>query len=132
MSDKQEFTITKVDTDRQLVFGWANVSIRKDGEVIEDYQKDVIEPDDLEMAAYNFNLDYRSTGEMHRGGIVGKMIESFVSTPEKIEKMGLAPDALPTGWWVGFYIEDESAFAKVKDGTYKMFSIQGKAVREEV
>ncbi len=46
--------------------------------------------------------------------------------------MGLAADVLPYGWWVGFHIDDPTAFAKIKDGTYAMFSIQGHALREEV
>jgi hypothetical protein len=51
-------------------------------------------------------------------------------SPEKLEKLGLPTDALPTGWWVGFHVEDDAAWARVKDGTYKMFSIQGTALRE--
>lgn len=127
-----EARIAKVDADRNLVFGWANVSIRKDGEQIVDRQGHVIDPDDLEDAAYIFNLQFREMNEMHQGDSVGRLVESLAVTPEKLEKMGLAKDALPQGWWVGFYVDDDETFAKVKDGTYGMFSIEGKAVVEEV
>ena len=125
------FKISKLDEDRNLVFGWANVSIRKDGDQIIDLQGDLIDPEDLEEAAYVFNLEFRKSGVMHDGDAVGELIESLIVTPDKLEAMGLEKDSLPLGWWVGFYIDDDEIFAKVKDGTYSMFSIQGKAVREE-
>ena len=46
--------------------------------------------------------------------------------------MGIPEGILPVGWWIGFKIEDEAAWAKVKDGTYSMFSIEGKAQRVPV
>jgi hypothetical protein len=124
--------IVKIDDDQHLVFGWANVSIKKDGTQVEDHHSDVIDIEDLENAAYLFNLNFRGTGEMHKGESVGTMIESFLVTKAKLLSMGLAEDALPQGWWVGFYVPSDETFAKVKDGTYKMFSIQGIAIREEV
>lgn len=51
---KQTFKIAKSDDEQMLAFGWANISIRSDGEVIEDWQEDIIEPADLENAAYEF------------------------------------------------------------------------------
>lgn len=124
--------IAKVDDDRNLVFGWAYVSIKKDGQPVVDHSDEVIDPADLENAAYIFNVAFRDSGVMHKGEAVGTLVESFVCTPEKMEKMGLAENALPIGWWVGFYIEDDAVFKKVKDGEYSMFSIQGVAIREEV
>lgn len=129
---RHDVTIAKVDMERHLVFGWANVAVRKDGEQIVDRQDDVMDMADLEPAAYQFNLDFRKTGEMHKGGAKGDLIESFVVTPEKLAKMGLAQDALPQGWWVGFFVPDDAVMKRVHDGTYKMFSIQGRALREEV
>lgn len=125
-----DFEIIKIDTTRNLVFGWANVSLRKDGQQILDTQDHKVDIEELENAAYVFNIEYRASGEMHKGNAVGQMVESFVVTPEKLEKMGLAEDALPKAWWVGFYFEDDNVVQKVKDGTYKMFSIQGRAKLE--
>ena len=136
MSDKvawrRDFEVRKLDEDKHLVFGWANIAVRKDGVQVLDTQQDLIDIEDLEAAAYRFNLAYRETGEMHEGTAKGEMVESFVVTSEKLAKMGLPPDGLPLGWWVGFYVDDDEAFAKVKSGDYKMFSIQGSARREEV
>ncbi len=63
---KGRFKIAKSDDDKMLAFGWANVSITADGELIEDYQEDIIEPEELESAAYKFAELYREGGEMHR------------------------------------------------------------------
>lgn len=129
---KREGLVAKVDPDKNLVFGWAYVSINKDGEEIIDHSEEMIDPQDLEDAAYMFNLEFRESGVMHEGEAIGRLIESFVVTPDKLETLGLAKDSLPTGWWTGFYIDDDAIFAKIKDGTYEMFSIQGRAIREEV
>jgi cation transport regulator ChaB len=124
--------ILKLDAARQYVFGWASVAFAKDGSQVEDVQGDLIDLEDLEEAAYQFALAYRESGEMHTGEAVGQMIESFMVTPDKLEAMGLPPDSLPLGHWVGFHVPDPDIFAKITDGTYSAFSIQGTAVREEV
>lgn len=124
--------VTKVDDDKRQVFGWANISVRKNGHVIRDWQDHIIPPSELESAAYEFALSYRDAGADHRTGhLSGKMIESFVVTKEKLSAMGLAPDALPQGWWVGFQIDNDADWDKVKKGDYRMFSIEGVAVPED-
>ena len=51
---------------------------------------------------------------------------------EKVEKMGIPAGTLPTGWWVGFKIEDDVVWKDVLAGKRPQFSIHGKALREEV
>ena len=113
-------------------FGWANVSIRSDGELIEDWQEDIVEPEDLEQAAYEFVQLYREGGEMHERGGVATLVESVVFTEEKQRAMGIPEGTLPVGWWIGFKVLDADVWEKVKDGTYSMFSIEGEAERVEV
>lgn len=133
-SHENEYTVMKTDDDKRLVFGWASVSITVDGEQVEDRQKDVIDPEDLEAAAYEYVLNFRDTGEEHISTMrkKGKLVESCVFTAEKQKAMGIPEGILPIGWWIGFKIEDDAAWEKVKNGTYKMFSIEGKAVRVPV
>lgn len=123
--------IEKVDEDRHVAFGWAYVSER-DGKQVVDHSDEFIAKADLEDAAYLFNMEFRAADEVHTDPVVGQLVESFVSTPEKLQKMGLAPDALPTGWWTGWYVPDDAIFAKIKDGTYSMLSIGGAARKERV
>jgi hypothetical protein len=134
--------IEKVDTDKRQVFGWASIA-ELDGMPVIDRQGDVIMIEELEKAAYDYVLDSRVGGEMHQkitdGGVskaskpkqIGRMIESFVFTPEKIEKMGL-PDSTPTGWWIGFKVDDDKVWSKVKKGQYAGFSIHGVGARKKV
>ena len=131
---ENSFEIKKSDNDKQYVFGWANVSIRKDGEQIEDYQGDMIDPEELESAAYEHVLKFRSAGERHDPNFrnKGKLIESVVFTKEKLAAMGIPEGTVPLGWWVGYHIEDKDAWEKVKKGEYRMFSVEGQAQREPV
>lgn len=128
---KGQFKIMKSDDDKMLAFGWANVSMRVDGELIEDWQADIIEPEELERAAYEYVLLYREGGEMHERGGAAVLIESVVFTEEKMQAMGIPAGTLPIGWWIGFKVLDEEVWEKVKDGTYPMFSIEGEAERVE-
>jgi hypothetical protein len=125
------FEITKVDEDQNLVFGWANI-VEKDGVVVTDSQGDQIDIVDLEKAAYDYAMFSREAGEMHeRTTGVGQMVESMVMTLEKQAALGIPQGSTPLGWWVGFKLAPDT-FAKVKDGTYPMFSIGGLASREEI
>lgn len=132
--EESNCSIFKTDDDKRLVFGWASVIITVDGEQLEDRQQDVIDPDDLEEAAYEYVLNFRDTGEEHIPTLrlKGKMVESCVFTEEKQRAMGIPAGIIPVGWWVGFKIYDDAAWALVKNGTYKMFSIEGKAERHKI
>jgi len=129
-------TFTEVDPDKQLAFGWASV-VEMNGMPVIDRQGDVITPDDMEDAAYAYVLKSRKGGNMHAraadGGPhqVSQMVESFVVTDEKVEKMGL-PEDTPRGWWVGFQIHDPDTWAMIRSGERTGFSIHGHGRRTEV
>ncbi|MFB3778335.1 MAG: XkdF-like putative serine protease domain-containing protein [Bryobacteraceae bacterium] len=118
--------IVKIDTEQQLVFGWASVVFDQDGPVV-DRQGDVIDASELEKAAYAYVLESRVGGEMHRTTGVAKLVESIVFTKQKQEALGI--DLGKTGWWVGFKVTDPDVWAKVKKGELRSFSIHGKARR---
>lgn len=123
------FDVYKAREDEQLVSGWANVALDKNGEAPIDWQDDVIAPEVLEKAAINFMLDYRGSGEMHKGASKGTVVESIVFTKEKQQAIGIPEGTVPEGWFITVKVHDPDVFAKVKDGTYRMFSIQGTAKR---
>ena len=126
--------ILKLDEEKRIAFGWAYLAEHGDGRLVIDKQGDFIDdPEVLETAGYNFTLQYRDAGDMHiRKSGIGHLVESMVFTPEKIEKMGLADSGIPTGWWIGFYVEDDDVWAKVQKGEYTGFSIGGKGKRQKV
>ena len=129
--------ISKIDDDKRQVFGWASVT-DLNGEPVVDHQDDWMAAEELEKAVYDYVLKSRVGGTMHER--VGKsqpkatseMIESFVITPEKIEKMGLPEGSLPLGWWTGFQVRDEDTWRDVKKGKLTSFSIHGVGKREKV
>lgn len=127
---KSGVDIRKTIEDEMLAFGWASVSLNRDGEVVSDCVDDIIEPDVLERAAYSYVRFYRDGGEEHERGGVATLIESMVFTPEKMKILGIDEGALPVGWWIGFKVLDPGVWEKVKNGTYNMFSIEGRALRE--
>lgn len=130
----QTFDIQKTDEDQRLVFGWASIAITADGEQLEDLQHDIIDPDELEQSVYKYVLEFRDAGEEHIPSkrLKGKLVESVVFTKEKMNAMGIPEGIVPEGWWIGFYVSDDEAWRLIKNGTYQMFSIEGKAIREAV
>lgn len=128
---KRNFKIAKSDEERHIVMGWANVSARADGTLVEDLQHDVIEPEELERAVYDYVLEFRDAGEEHDPSMrkKGRLVESVVFTGDKLKAMGIPDETVPYGWWVGFKIDDDDTWKRVKDGSYSMFSIEGTAVR---
>jgi hypothetical protein len=126
---------SKIDSDKRQVFGYASV-VEINGEPVIDRQGDYMSPDELEKAAYDYVVKSRKGGHQHkRDGEnpfhASNMIESFVITPEKIEKMGL-PEDTPVGWWVGYKVDDEETWQKVKKREVTGFSIHGKGKRVEM
>lgn len=140
-----EFAVAKRDDSQQLVFGWASVSTFAHQEPLTDHHSHVIEPEDLELAAYDFVLSSRESGDMHQGGANGQLVESMMFTPEKLAKLGFPEGVRPAvvakdgtrtevdaAWWIGFHIDDAAAYDRVVKGERSMFSIQGQAVTEEL
>ena len=126
--DKQRFTVAKLDEAQRLVFGWASVAIKTD-DLLVDRQGDMIPPEVLEEAAYDFVEHSRIANEMHQGGPIGVLVESLMVTPEKLEAMGLMRKSAPkVGLWVGFRVSPQ-VFRKVKAGELPMLSIEGTALK---
>jgi hypothetical protein len=140
-----EGTFAKLDDSKHLAFGWANVC-KIDGELITDKQGDIIDPDDLEDAAYDYVLHSRTGGDMHlrtdghdvypqekaRPGDwpipVAEVVESMMFTAEKKEALGL-PDEFPEGWWIGMKYHDEDVWQDIQAGRRAGFSVHGSGSR---
>jgi hypothetical protein len=132
---KWEGEFSKVDSDKRQVFGWASI-VELNGEPVVDLQGDYISIDEVEKAAYSYVHKSRKGGDMHlRDGQApvhkSDMIESFVVTPEKKKALGL-PEDTPTGWWVGYQVNDDELWSKVKSGERTGFSIHGRGRRSDV
>jgi hypothetical protein len=130
-----EGNFAKFDEDKRLAFGYASV-VSIGGQPVIDRQGDLIEMEDIEKAAYDYVQRSRKGGGMHvrdnddQAVHISDLVESFVITDEKVEKMGL-PAETPRGWWVGFKVNDDDAWTKVRKGEWTGFSIHGKGKRIE-
>ena len=129
---KVQVPITKIYTDRQLVFGWASIIENADGTVVTDFDNDIIDQLELENAVYMYVRDSGIATEGHEYYYAGRLVESIVFTKEKMECMGIPAGTLPIGWWIGIYVYDKMLWNDIKNGKYKMFSIGARATREEV
>ena len=117
------------DGDKRLIFGWAYVCKSAAGETMIDHSGEIIDVEEIEQAAYRYVKFWRDGSDNHERGGVAVLIESMVFTDEKIEALGIPPEAVPRGWWVGFQVLDDAVWEKVKSGEYRMFSIEGSAVK---
>jgi hypothetical protein len=125
----KQLGVAKINEEKRLVFGWAYVCKRSDGEQVIDHSGEFIESmADVEDAVYEFVLDSRETDDMHTEDVTGHLVESVVFTKEKMAAMGIPEGTVPEGIWVGFKL-DEEAFAKVRSGERAAFSIFGTAER---
>ncbi len=123
--------MVKSDAALQTVYGWASVAMTKSGEQVLDHHQDLIDPEDLEVAAYQFVLEAGGSGEDHAGAVDAHLVESVCITKEKLAAWELSEDALPLAWWVGFHIPDTDAYNRAVTSK-SMFSIEGEAIREVV
>ena len=124
--------ISKMDDEKKLVFGWGSVTKVNQMPYV-DSQEDIIEDAELENAVYDFMQAPMHDEQHERLVPTSKIVESFVVTDEKLQKM-FPGETIPVGkrgWWLGVYIPDPEVYAKHKDGTYTGFSITGTAQRKE-
>jgi hypothetical protein len=127
-----EGKIAKLDSAKKLIFGWASVTV-KSGETVTDLQEDIMDDSwELEKMAYRYVLHSRDGGVMHQERGVARLVESMVFTPEKLEKLGLPADSMPTGWWVGYRVDDADVWARAERGEFTGFSIGGRGIRQKV
>lgn len=141
-SDTSEYMFTgeisKFDEDKRQVFGWCSLTM-VDGKPVVDLQNDYISTEEIEKAAYAYVKNSRKGGDMHsRIGNepvhVSDMIESVIVTPEKLKQMGVPEEAISkvnTGWWIGYQVNDDALWTKVKNGERTGFSIHGRGARLE-
>lgn len=126
-----------LNDEQRLVFGLASLSLTAAGETYTDLQDDVIAPEELEKAFYGLVAEGATGGDVnHDKNDVSTLVECFVVTPEKLDLLlkacgyqGQSIDFKGTAAWVGYRINDEATWQRVKSGELKGFSIEGQAER---
>src|SRR5258708_20008801 len=101
-------SLTKVDAEQRIVAGYASTeAVDAAGEIV---LKSAIE------AALDDYLEFANVREMHQLSAVGVTEEAAVDD---------------RGLYIAARITDDAAWAKVKSGTYKGFSIGGKTLARD-
>ena len=118
--------IAKQLPDERKVWGWASVAT-VDGKAVVDKQDDVIEPGELRKAAHDFVMAGRPLGNMHTDVGVGRIFESVMFDNDLQKTLGI--DLGMEGWFVGFKVDDDGLWDKIKSGEQPEFSIGGRATR---
>ncbi len=114
----------------RLVFGWASVSV-DDGVPVGDGEWEGIRGEVLEKAAYRHVANRGVQGVAHDPTVpkMGRLVESFVVTPDKTAAIGLEKGQLPDeAWWVGYEVPD-AWVDRIEAGDLAGLSIEGTAVR---
>lgn len=126
--------IAKSGDEQRMVWGWASV-VERDGQPVIDHQGDIIPVSEIQKAAHRFVCEARVGKAMHDGEPVATMVESMVVTKEGLsaflKSLGIEPPETPPmlGWWVGFRVDDDATWEKVKEGKLRAFSIGGRGKR---
>lgn len=128
MQFTKQVAIEKIDDEQRIVWGWAYVC-EQDGKPVVDHSGDVIDAAEVQKAAHGFVTDYRVGGEVHRKA-AGRIVDSIFLG--KAVQAALGVDLKKVGWFIGFAVEDADAWAGVKSGKYKAFSIGGSADEEPI
>lgn len=133
------FKIASVNDEQRLVFGLASVAVTAEGETITDLQDDQIEPAELEGAVYKFVEDGGEGDVEHDRKTVSHLVESFVVTKEKLSALlkavgykGDMPEYNGAAAWMGWRVNDDAVWKRVKSGELKGFSIEARATRVPV
>lgn len=119
--------IAKIDEDQRIVWGWASMA-NLNGQPVIDSQQDIIAVEDLQFAAHDFMRESRVGGQMHKVFGIGTVVDSIVLTKGLQDALGI--DLGHESWLIGLHVTDDAAWARVKSGELREFSIGGTAVRE--
>lgn len=120
--------ITKIEPEKQIVWGWAYVS-EENGQQVVDHSGDIADAETVEKAAHGFVRDSRVGGVLHKDE-AGEIVDSLFFSKAVQDALGI--DLHKVGWFIGFHVTDPDAWAGVKDGTFTAFSIAGSADTEEL
>lgn len=87
-----------------------------------DHDGEVVSAERIESVAHEFLRDYGNIDVDHSLNNVGRPVESYIAPVD----FAVGKTAIPKGtWMLGVYVEDDQAWAAVKKGKLKGFSVMG-------
>lgn len=114
----------KIEPEQRIAWGWAYVC-EEDGHQVIDHSGDIMDAADVQKAAHGFVCDSRTGRLMHEGEPIGHVVDSIFFSKALQEALGIHLGKV--GWFLGIRVDDDAAWAGIKDGTYPALSIGGSA-----
>ncbi len=113
----------KIDSVKKVVYSIVLVPDE------EDLQEDIIPKEEVEKAAHNFLLKYRTIGDMHEKVALAAPVESYILPAD----ITIGEDRIPAGSWImATKVFDEALWARIESGEITGMSIGGWSYREEI
>lgn len=122
--------VIKVDAERRLVFGWAQVCTKNGAEYFDTDNQHIPESVTLDAWA-DFMRNGRVNKAMHSGDQVGDVAFAFPAYDDIFKSLGLQIGD-QSGIIVGVYVQDDDVLNKYHTGVYKGFSVGGAVNWEDV
>ncbi len=135
MADKSwngEFEVRKLNEEQRIVYGWLMISKTAEGEDYFDLHGDHIPESVMEKALQEYVIESRRGDDMHSIEGTAKLVAAMPFTTELKGALGIADGTVPAGAFVGFRIDSEEVWKRVKAGDRTGFSIGGVARLEDV
>lgn len=125
--------VLRTAEEKREVYGFLSVAKDASGTTVTDTHGSQISVDELERMAHRYLVEARGVGEQHqRFEGIGHVIESVVLTREKqaaIPPKGIPEGNVHEGWFVGFRVDDQDTWGRLKRGELTGLSIGGYAKR---
>ncbi len=141
----KEKSLTNEEMMRKRWDGTRLLPVGKEGEATElryvlgivlmpdrvDAQGDVYSADEIRKAEWDYMINMRNVGFMHKHLVNGKvqLVESFIAPVD----MTVEGSAIPAGTWLmGLHVPDDAIWEQVKSGAIGGLSIGGLAAKQPV
>jgi hypothetical protein len=125
--------IMKSDNRGEFVRGWAYVAADEMGKVV-DYSGDLLGGPTVEEGmqevrkmAHEFICDFRQARVIHKGRVIGEVVESVIIDDALAEVLGITNKR--RGWWIGMQVHDKAVQKRIRSNELRQFSIGGKGQR---
>jgi hypothetical protein len=126
---KAKLELHKLDEDQRIFYAWATI-VEKGGQLVSDHEGDGWTPAEMEKTAWRFVSSGGQHGVMHDGLAGSDLVASMPFTHDLQKALGI--DLEKVGWLVGFHVNDEALWGRIRDGDLPMLSIGGNGLRAPV
>ena len=119
----------KLHEDARVFYAWATI-VEKGGQLVSDHEGDGWSPAEMEKTAWRYAAGPGHHSIMH-GELAGSDLVASMPFTHDLQK-ALEIDLGKVGWLVGYHVNDDALWERIKGGDLPMLSIHGHGWRESV